>query len=336
MNVEPAAALGKTIAEVLPGVDRQKNAAKDLEAVSTGRVQRYADRLLRPDGEYRDTVVTKVAFSNPDGSHGGVIGSVTDVTEFREAERASLRAVEAAEAANRAKTEFVANISHELRTPLQSIIGFSELGAVRAREHERLKDMFGEIHAAGGRMLDLVNHLLDLAKVEQAGARTRVQDCDLLALLQQAATDLAPHAQARHVTLQLALPADTPQVRIDPQAMQQVLRHVLGNALRYTPVGSVVRVHTLPPADAAQAEQLCLAVSDQGPGIPEGEREAIFEAFVQSSRTRDGSGGTGVGLAISRKLMQAMGGSIHALADPATGAGATFVITLPWADAVSH
>jgi signal transduction histidine kinase len=295
--------------------------------VSTGEVQRYADRLLRADGEYRDTVITKVAFNNPDGSPGGVIGSVTDITEFREAERASLRAVQAAEAANHAKTEFVANISHELRTPLQSIMGFSELGTVRAREHARLQDMFSEIHAAGGRMLELVNHLLDLANVEQAGQRTRLDTCDLGSVLREALSEIGPAAQARRVTLHVDSEPGAPLVRIDPQGMRQVLRHVLGNALRYTPMDSEVRISTRHEAGSLQ-----LTVSDQGPGIPSAELESIFEAFVQSSRTRDGAGGTGLGLAISRKLLHAMGGSIQALNPEAPVRGATFVITVPLAE----
>jgi PAS domain S-box-containing protein len=327
MHIEPAAALGKTIGEVLPGLDRQKNAAKDREAVSTGEVQRYADRLLRADGEYRDTVITKVAFNNPDGSPGGVIGSVTDVTEFREAERASQRAAEAAESANRAKTEFVANISHELRTPLQSIMGFSELGMARAHEPARLNDMFNEIHAAGGRMLELVNHLLDLANVEIAGHRTQVVSCDLGALVREALGEFEPAAAARRVTLRLDAAPSAPPVSVAPRAMRQVLRHVLGNALRYTPLESEVTITARQTPSTMQ-----LDVSDQGPGIPPGELDAIFEAFVQSSRTQDGAGGTGLGLAISRKLLQAMGGSIHARANAAAARGASFVITVPLAD----
>jgi len=109
--------------------------------------------------------------------------------------------------------------------------------------------------------------------------------------------------------------------------MRQVLRHVLGNALRYTPLESEVTITARQTPSTMQ-----LDVSDQGPGIPPGELDAIFEAFVQSSRTQDGAGGTGLGLAISRKLLQAMGGSIHARANAAAARGASFVITVPLAD----
>ncbi len=213
--------------------------------------------------------------------------------------------------------------SHELRTPLQSILGFSELGMLRAREHEKLASMFTDIHASGQRMLALVNDLLDVSKIESTVGTFHLERTDLRALVREVAHEIDPLLAARQLRLELKL-SELPLVaKVDPMRFQQVVRNVLANAIKFSPVhGRIDLVGQTTPAG-----EIRIGVADQGPGIPAGEIERVFEAFVQSSLTKDGSGGTGLGLAICRKIIEAHGGRIHAENRPE--GGAQFFIHLP-------
>ena len=252
----------------------------------------------------------------------GFAGSAFDVTQSREAARAIAQARDEAEAASRAKTEFIANISHELRTPLQAIIGFSELGQHRSREHPRLTALFGDVLRAGHRMLSLVNDLLDVSRIDSTIGAIHLERADLRPLVREVIDELRPLSDRRDLSLVLVLPEQAMVAKVDPLRFQQVVRNVAANAIKFAPPGSAVELR-----GEIDAEGLQLTVSDRGPGIPEGEIEAIFEAFVQSSTTKDGSGGTGLGLAICRKIMAVFGGHIHA--ENRAGGGAVFHLRLP-------
>jgi PAS domain S-box-containing protein len=316
--------IGATSADLFGG-EAPMHTAHDQRLLQSAAPVRYENRLEVPGRAPRDTVVTKLRFNHDDGSPAGIVGSIIDVTEFREAERAIREARDAAESANRAKSEFIANISHELRTPLQSIVGYSELGAARAKDHSRWQEMFRDIHAGGQRMLTLVNELLDLSKASDLSSSMALSRHDLAMLAGEVAHELWPLAQQRGVQIVVAA---GPPLWVDVNAfrMQQVLRNLLANALRFAPAGSVVEI-----AGQMQAEMpgagVMLGVRDHGPGIPPAELETVFDAFVQSSRTRDGAGGTGLGLTICRRIMAALGGSIQAT--NADDGGAHLLLRLP-------
>ena len=293
----------------------------ELAALNAGEVVRKEGIHRRSDGALRHTITTKVSFTQVDGTPAGVIGNIVDVTEFREAERATRLARDAAENSNRVKSEFIANMSHELRTPLQSIIGFSELGVKYSQEHARLHTMFDRIHVGGHRMLALVNDLLDVAKLDGDAQGMQLASTDLSLQVQEVLAEFEPLAGPRGVSFTWEQGAAVAPMQLDAFRIQQVLRNVIANALRFSPDGGVIRLVL-----SSQAQTVQLTVSDQGPGIPEDEREHIFEPFVQSSRTKDGSGGTGLGLTICRRIMQAHGGWIQAANNPQGGA----LITLAW------
>ena len=296
---------------------------RDAELMARGGRIRYEARVAHQDGSVRDLAITKAAVPGPDGQMTGILAAFMDVTEFREAERATREARDAAEDTSRIKTEFIANISHELRTPLQSIIGFSELGQARSGEAVRLGSMFGDIHAAGQRMLALVNDLLDVAKIESTVGTFHLERVDIRPLVREVADELAPLLGAKQIRLDLQMSPTPLEAQVDRLRFQQVIRNVLANAIRFSPPGQPLQV--LGGIDDDQ--HIRLSISDCGPGIPPAELELIFEAFVQSSKTKNGSGGTGLGLAISRKILQAHGGEIRAENKP--GGGATFHIVLP-------
>jgi len=294
----------------------------DRRLLAQGGQLRYEGVLSHRDGSRRDVAIRKSAVPGPDGRPMGVLVAFMDVSEFRDAERAVREARDIAEEASRAKSEFIANISHELRTPLQSIIGFSELGQLRSKD-AAAGAMFGDIHAAGQRMLALVNDLLDVSKIDSAVGTFHLERIDVRTLVREVLHELQPLLAERRLHVELAL-CEAPLVaKVDPLRYQQVLRNLLANAIRFSPPGQLIEVR----GDIDGDNQVHLCVRDHGPGIPPGETESIFEAFVQSSHTKDGSGGTGLGLTISRKIVEAHGGRIHA--ENAAGGGSAFHVRVP-------
>ncbi len=318
--------LGLNLGRLYPVQLAAPHEVQEQMAMAGGQPVNYEEQILDGDGLPRDVMIRVMPYTNAAGAVAGVISCLTDVSEFREAALRTLEGRQAAERANAAKSEFLANISHELRTPLQSILGFSELGGLRSRTDVRLQGMFGDIHGAGQRMLTLVNNLLDLSRLESPVGEVGLVAIDITPGLRAVVRELWQMAQARD--LRLSVPAEDAAgnglwASADDFRLQQVLRNVLANAIRFAPAGSEIAVTWR--RDGADA--LCVRVRDHGPGIPTDELESIFESFVQSSRTKDGSGGTGLGLAICRKIMAAHHGRISAHNHPA--GGAVFEFRLP-------
>ncbi|MFT3953910.1 MAG: ATP-binding protein [Piscinibacter sp.] len=315
--------IGQAAASYLPPEEALLHSAQDRELLESGGRVSYEARVTHRDGSRRDVMLIKTVVPGDDGAAAGILIVLMDVSEFRAAERATREARDAAEETSRAKTEFIANISHELRTPLQSILGFSELGMVRGRQHERLAAMFTDIHTSGKRMLALVNDLLDVSKIESTVGTMHLERTDLRALVREVAREVDPLLAGRQLTLTLSL-SELPMVaRVDPMRFQQVVRNVLANAIKFSPFHGRIELS----GETLASGELRISVRDQGPGIPPDEIERVFEAFVQSSQTKDGSGGTGLGLAICRKILEAHGGRIHA--ENLAGGGTVFHIHLP-------
>ena len=259
----------------------------------------------------------------------GVTVTVRDVTARVEADAEVRRAREAAEAANRAKTEFVARMSHELRTPLNSVIGFSNI-LLRNKRHA-LDDTeiayLTRVNAAGTHLLALINDVLDIAKVEAGRMTLEIAPVDVVALARTVLTQLDAQSQATGIALSLETTAEVVVVDADAGKLHQVLLNVIGNAIKFTPSGSVtVRIVANVSQTGAPAPRR-IEISDTGIGIPAERLSAVFEAFEQAeSSTSRRYGGTGLGLSISRALCDAMGFRLEAESE--FGAGATFRIEL--------
>jgi PAS domain S-box-containing protein len=178
-------------------------------------------------------------------------------------------------------------------------------------------------NAGGLRMLKLVNGLLDLSKIDGTLGSMDLKSVDVVALTAEVGRELATMAAERKLRITLPAPLPHLEADVDGFRLQQVLRNLLANAIRFAPADSAIELEFEQRLDAGTD----ITVRDHGPGIPPAELEAIFEPFVQSSRTRDGSGGTGLGLAIARKIMAAHGGTLKA--DNAAGGGALMRLHLP-------
>ncbi|MDD2713593.1 MAG: PAS domain-containing protein [Simplicispira sp.] len=318
MGLPRTSVLGLCHRDFLTPQETQAYSAQDEQLLREGGCVRYEQRVRRPDGSWRDVQITKVLVASRHHQPIGTLIVKMDITEF-------LAARDLAEEASRSQSEFVANISHELRTPLQSILGFSELGLVRSRQQPALAAMFDDIHAAGQRMLGLVNDLLDLAKIESTVGAFQFERIDVRGLIEDVASEMQLLLGHHRLGLVLELGRAPLVAKVDPTRFQQVVRNVLANAVKFSPEGGAIGIAGI----ATNEHNIHIQVCDQGPGIPPAELEAVFQAFVQSSQTRNGSGGTGLGLAICRKIATAHGGRIYATNAPR--GGAIFHIVLPTA-----
>ena len=244
--------------------------------------------------------------------------------------RASLElAREAAEAASRAKSEFLANMSHELRTPMHAISGFAKLGLRNTDEapREKLLRYFSNIDNSAGRLNRLLNDLLDLAKIEAGKMTYTLGRHDVGALLRSIVDEFEAMAHDRQVILEVLPDAPAIAAEVDDVRIRQVFSNVLSNAIKFSPPGGKVTMRIARERDEQGTERLVIVFADQGPGVPPGELQLIFDKFVQSSKTKTGAGGTGLGLPISREILIAHGGGISATNRPQ--GGAEFRLTIP-------
>jgi PAS domain S-box-containing protein len=260
----------------------------------------------------------------PDGEPDRFISFVTDIGQRKQAEQALRQAKEAAEAANRAKSAFVANMSHEIRTPMNAILGMAHLirrEGTTPRQAERLD----KIDAAGQHLLEIINAILDLSKIEAGKFTLEEAPVDIDAMAANVSAMLAERAQAKGLRLaveRLPLPG---HLRGDPTRIRQAWLNYAGNAVKFTETGSVtLRARMI--EDRGDSALVRFEVEDTGVGIEPAEAGRLFAAFEQAdnSTTRK-FGGTGLGLAITRKLAQLMGGDAGVESRP--GQGSTFWFT---------
>ena len=229
-----------------------------------------------------------------------------------------------ADKANHAKSEFLSRMSHELRTPLNAILGFGQI--LNKEPLTPLQKESVQYVLKGGRhLLDLINEVLDFARVEAGHIELSLEPIDLIEIVSEACTLIRPLAAESNIVLDASAVPGRIHVLADRQRLKQVLLNLLSNGIKYNRPGGQVRVHCTPRPN----DRLCIAVQDTGPGITPDEQQRLFTPFERLNGARSGAEGTGLGLVLSQRLVIAMGGRLTF--ESTAGEGTTFCIELPLA-----
>ena len=289
-------------------------------------VYEHAYRILDVAGQWRWMLERgRIVDRSPDGRPLRMVGTQTDITERRALERAREEAAEA-QAASRAKTEFLARMSHELRTPLNAVLGFTQLMQIDRSEPPQPEQArrLQLIREAGEHLLHMINDLLDLTRIESGGLALAPSRVELRELVLQVFALLSDAAARQGVALEL-VPGPLLGIDADRTRLKQVLINLVSNAIKYNRAGG--RVELAVEADADADGTVSIAVTDTGIGIAEEHLVRLFEPFQRGPHERSSIEGTGIGLALTRALVQRMGGAmtVHSR----LGEGSVFGVQLP-------
>jgi PAS domain S-box-containing protein len=312
--------------------DMQRLKEAVTAAVNFGSPYELELRAIRKDGATRVCLARGYAEMGSEHRVARLFGTLQDITERKLAEVEALCAKEEAERANQAKSEFLSRMSHELRTPLNAILGFGQL-LERANLGELQTDNVGEILHAGRHLLELINEVLDLARIESGKFTISLESVTLPPLLADCLGLIRPQADNSGIELSETAPGCDEYVLADPTRLKQVLLNLLSNAVKYNrALGSVsLTCQRLPGVFPGGAIQI--SVSDTGPGLSAEQQARLFTAFERLGAENTAVEGTGIGLALSKRLTELMGGEIGVESTP--GIGTTFWLRLPLAPAQS-
>ncbi|WP_017719628.1 MASE1 domain-containing protein [Kamptonema formosum] len=340
--------------------DRQRVWASIQTAISQKKPYSIDCRIVRPDGTERIVHEQVEIILNAAGEATRLTGTVQDITERAKAEEFRL-AKEAAEEANRAKSAFLANMSHELRTPLNAIIGYSEMLQEEAEDlgEQEFTDDLKRINSAGKQLLALISDILDLSKIEAGRMDLHLETFQIQTLIEEVVFTIGPLVEKNANTLEVYCPEDIGCMHADPTKVRQALLNILSNAAKFTE-GGTIRLAVSAQAVDSLAERrissyqgdggfrpdkplspahpitpttspsswIVFRVTDTGIGMTPEQIAKVFQPFTQAdSSTTRRYGGTGLGLTITQKFCQMMGGDIAA--DSQLGKGSTFTIRLP-------
>jgi PAS domain S-box-containing protein len=283
-------------------------------------------RYIARDGHTLWVQSTVSLLRDEQGHPRHIVGAVEDITEHLAlAEAQQARA--AAEASNHAKSEFLSRMSHELRTPLNAMLGFAQLLELDKRHPLTQQQIpwVGQIQHAGWHLLEMINDVLDLSRVESGNVRLQIAPVDLSKLLSLTLPLVEQQARKRGIVISQALAPDAVRVQGDATRVKQILTNLLTNAAKYNVDGG--RIHVSTQSNGVEVE---ISVTDSGLGMTPAQMAELFQPFNRLGRERSTQEGTGIGLVISRRLAELMGGSLRARSRP--DEGSVFILTLPAID----
>lgn len=323
--------VGKEFAELFTPDERPQARRAHEEFLRSGIRSSGEMKIIRRDGNIANALFTTAALELSHGRRFQVT-TIMDITLRKQMEITLRMAKEQADAANHAKSTFLANMSHELRTPLNAIIGFSEMimketfGKI---ENERYKEYLGDIHLSARHLLEIINEVLDMSKIEAGRVDLDEEPLNVEHLISAVTRMMASRAFSAGLRLEEKIENDLPPLFADPRLVRQILINIVGNAVKYSNTGGTVTVSAALRPDGG----VRLTVEDTGIGIQKDRIKEAMEPFGQVSKPSDNRGGTGLGLPLAKAMAELHGGTIEL--DSEYGRGTTVAIDFP-ADRVMH
>ena len=313
----PDAMLGINVYELISPAERRLAALNAQKTLQEAKVINVEYTFLRKDGSHFPAELSAALLRDTEGNPTGFIGITRDISERKQA-------IDIERKLMKLREEFIASVSHELRTPLFSLLGYLDLllnGKVNNYDIQR--EFLARASKDANRLLDKVNELLDFSLMDSEHLTLNLDTVDLSTIMRELLNSMQEQADARRIALKFTTTDSSLIAEVDPSRMRRVLEHVVENAIKFSEVGSAVLVTA-----EAKNGNIIINVIDQGVGIPEEDISKIFEKYYQVSHTHtENIYGLGLGLYITKQIVEAHGGSITVKSQ--LGAGSTFTITIP-------
>ena len=304
------------------------------KALETGAVQNSEERLkMSRDGEVRDYSIRVVPFMYNDAENNGLLINFIDFTDHKLMELKLKDALIDATAASKAKSEFLANMSHEIRTPMNAIIGMTAIGLAAINE-ERKDYCLARIDEASKHLLGVINDILDMSKIESGKFELSETEFNFEDMLQRVVNVVSFRVDGKRQQFTIYVDRAIPRTLIgDDQRLAQVITNLLGNAIKFTPEEGSIGINTYFLAKDGDECTIKVSVTDTGIGISPERQSSLFQSFIQAeTHIARKYGGTGLGLTISKSIIEKMGGSIWVESKPGEGSTFTFVIKIKYGE----